>query len=132
MYDQIFKVTFIDEEEFIGGTLEAPKWNKCPDKGIVSLETNLPFADKITLSGYVKYNFFIGIIKTLNNGMTTINHMYVLGCNEKNMVTSYRITLVGGDTSKYKVGDMTVRQFPFGQEGMGKTATSGWKKGIEV
>jgi len=38
MYDKIYRISFIDKEEFIGGDLNAPKWNKCPDKGIESFK----------------------------------------------------------------------------------------------
>jgi len=129
MYDQIYKIIFKDKEEFIGGNLNAPKWNKCPDKEIKSFELILPYKDKIVLYDYDKYNFFIGAIKPITGGKMALVHLFLMGCKD-DLVTSYRITLISGKNSKHKIGDMTVRQFPFGKEGMGRTSTSGWKKGI--
>jgi len=129
MYDKIYKVTFADSEPFIGGNLEFPGWNKCVSEGITSLEIPLPYGETLTLSEYEKYNFFIGATKNLNNGKTTISHMFALGCNGEE-VTSYRITILSDKQHKYRLGDITVRKFPFGKEGIGRTSTSGWKQGI--
>jgi len=132
MYNQIYKVIFEDDTEFIGGSLDAPKWSKCPDNTIKALEINLPYGDKIVLSEYEQFNFFIGAIKSLNAGRLVISHLFALGC-KNDLVTSYRITLTSRNASnKYQVGDMTVRQFAFGKEGIGKTSTTGWRKGTKV
>ena len=130
MYEEIFTAKFIDGTEFIGGTLEAPKWTKCPDKKINSLDICLPSGDKIVLSGYEKYNFFIGASKDIKGGELTIQHLFALGCNEQKVI-SYRITLTSQIGHKYRTGDMTVRNFPFGKEGIGRAPTTGWKKGIK-
>ncbi len=129
MYDQIYKVTFEDGEDFIGGNLQFPGWNKCVSEGIKSLEITLPYGEKLILSGYEKYNLFIGAVKSLSDGRTTISHMFGLGCIGPE-VTSYRITLVSSEQNKYRLGDITVRKFPFGKEGIGRTSTTGWKLGI--
>jgi hypothetical protein len=55
--------------------------------------------------------------------------MFGLGCTG-DIVTSYRITLSTGKSDRYKVGDITVRQFPLGKEGVGRVPTYGWKNGI--
>jgi len=55
--------------------------------------------------------------------------MYGLG-HRKGIVTSYRITLISDKSEKHKVGDVTVRKFPWGKEGIGRTATTGWKQGV--
>lgn len=130
MYDQIYTVKFSDKTEFIGGDVSAPKWGKCPEKEISSLEILLPCKDKIILSEYEKYNFFIGAIRNLKDGKISVQHLFALGCND-NTVTSYRITLSSESGNKYRVGDMTVRNFPFGKEGIGRSSTNGWKKGIK-
>jgi len=57
-----------------------------------------------------------------------ICHMYGLG-HRRGIVTSYRITLISDKMEKHKVGDVTVRKFPWGKEGIGRTATTGWKQG---
>lgn len=128
MDDRIFKVTFKDGEVFNGGTLDAPRWNKCPqNKEIESLEIFLPNEkDKIKLDGYERYNFFIGARKTINSNQISICHMYGLGVR-RGIVTSYRITIKSQGNEKYKTGDITVRKFPFGKEGIGRTATVGWR-----
>jgi len=130
MYEPIFTVKFTDETEFVGGNLKAPKWTKCPDQEINSLRVHLPYGDEVVLSGYEKYNFFIGASKDLRGGELTIQHLFALGCNDKTVV-SYRITLTSQVGNKYRIGDMTVRNFPLGKEGIGRTSTSGWKKGIK-
>lgn len=131
MYDKIYRVVFEDNSEYIGGNTEYPGWNKVSgDKKISRLELNLPnLKDKIILEGYDKYNFFIGAKKNLTSNSTTICHMYGLG-HRKGIVTSYRITLVSDGLQKHKVGDVTVRKFPWGKEGIGRTATLGWKEGL--
>jgi len=130
MYDKIFRVVFKDDSEYVGGNLEYPGWNKCSkEKSIKSLELNLPnLKDKIILEGYDMYNFFIGAKKPINKNTMIICHMYGLG-HRKGIVTSYRITLISDKSEKHKVGDVTVRKFPWGKEGIGRTATTGWKQG---
>lgn len=127
-YADIFKAVLADGE-FIGGNLKHTKWSKCPE-GICSLEVKLPYGDFLKLSEYEMFNFFIGASKSIRGGEITINHIYALGKKE-DLVTSYRITLISSDISRHKLGDITVRQFPFGKEGMGRTPTSGWKSGIK-
>jgi len=128
-YSEIYRAVLKDGE-FIGGNLKHTKWSKCPD-GIYSLEIKLPYGDFLKLSGYEMFNFFIGASKSLRDGAITINHIHALGKREE-MVTSYRITLIGSNpVARHKLGDITVRQFPFGKEGMGRTSTSGWKNGID-
>ena len=117
--------------EFEGGTFQAPGWLKCPSRGLESLDLFLPSSnDIIRLEGYDKYNFFIGASKPINSQGTLVGHMYGLGC-VGGEVTSYRITIIAAKGMKYKIGDITVRRFPFGKEGMGRTATSGWKMGVK-
>ncbi|HUW49233.1 MAG TPA: hypothetical protein VMW36_10865 [Patescibacteria group bacterium] len=130
MYDQIYKVVFADGEEFEGGDLAAPKWTKCPDKGIKTLTLTLPFGENLTMEGYEAYNFMVGAMKEVSSGRVSIRHLFLLG-TRKGIVTSYRITVAGIGTDKYKSGDITVRKFPLGKEGVGRTATSGWKVGAE-
>jgi len=132
MCDKIFKVIYEDGTFQDGGNLEYPGWGKlAKDKRIKALELNLPnLKDKIRLEGYDLFNFFIGAKKPLNRNNAIICHMYGLGHRE-GIVTSYRITLVTQNkTEKHKVGDVTVRKFPWGKEGIGRTATTGWKNGI--
>jgi len=130
MYEKIYKIIFDDDSEYVGGNVNYPGWKKSPDKLIKKLELNMPnMKDKIVLEGYSQYNFFIGAKKTIPKNETLICHMYGLG-HRNGIVTSYRITLVSDGMQKHKIGDVTVRTFPWGKEGIGRTATLGWKKGI--
>jgi|GEM_PF-6129313 len=131
MYDKIYRVVFEDGTEYVGGNLQFPGWGKVSsEKKIKALELNLPnLKDKIILEGYDLYNFFIGAKKLLNKDSILICHMYGLG-HRRGIVTSYRITLISEKTEKHKVGDVTVRKFPWGKEGIGRTATTGWKTGV--
>ena len=127
-YNEIFKATLEDSQIHIGGNLQYPGWSKCPEK-IISLEVRLPYDDYLTLKDYDKFNFFIGASREITNKKLSIRHIYTLGC-KKEEVTSYRITLLSVEGDKHKIGDITVRRFPFGKEGLGRTATAGWKEGI--
>lgn len=127
--EEVFEATFQDGSTFTGGDLIATKWNKCPE-GIASLKIKLPYGDEIILMDYEKFNFYVGAIKNLQSGELTVKHLFALGCIGKD-VTSYRITIISPGSDKYKIGDITVRRFPFGKEGMGRTATSGWKEGAK-
>ena len=130
-YDKIFRVVFEDDSEYVGGNVEFPGWGKVSkEKKIKALELNLPnLKDKIVLEGYDLYNFFIGAKKPINKNLMIICHMYGLG-HRRGIVTSYRITLISDKMEKHKVGDVTVRKFPWGKEGIGRTATIGWKQGV--
>lgn len=130
MENQIYNIVFEDGSEFKGGNMEYPGWNKCPrDKKISALELCIPNGDgKIVLDEYEEYNFFIGASKFIQGGSVRISHMYGLG-SRRGIVTSCRITLASSDGNKHKVGDITIRKFPRGKEGLGRTSTSGWKDG---
>lgn len=126
----LYGIIFEDESYFEGGALEFPKWSKIPDKKIKSLELFLPNGkDVIKLENYESYNFLVGARKPLNSQEVVLAHMYGLG-HRGGIVTSYRITLVSSGGNKYKAGDITVRKFPFGKEGIRRTATTGWKSGV--
>ncbi len=127
-YNEIFSAVFEDGSKHIGGNLQYPGWGKCPE-GFHSLVVKLPYGDGLVLAGYKLFNFYIGAIKELTGGKrTTISHIYALG-SDGEQVVSYRITLVSAQGEKHKIGDITVRTFPFGKEGVGRTPTSGWKNG---
>ena len=130
--ESIYRVYFSDKSHFNGGTFESPGWAKCVSENIISLELFLPNGkDIIKLENYQRYNFFIGARKPLmSSNSILLGHMYGLGCND-GIVTSYRITIISPKGDKYKVGDITVRKFPFGKEGVGRTSTSGWKMGAK-
>ena len=130
-YDKIYEVRFGNGQVFEGGNLEYPGWNKCESEGITSLDVQLPYGEILRLAGYAQYNFFIGVGKSLSSGKPKVQHIYALG-ERKGIVTSYRITILGAEGDKHKVGDITVRKFPFGKEGIGRTATTGWKVGTET
>jgi len=129
MINHIYKVTFKTGEEFLGGSISSPNWADCLNSGIMSLEVFLPYGDILKLTNYEKYNFYIGAIKPITGKDLYISHVYTLGSRD-DYVNSYRITLISTNTGRHKVGDITVRMFPFGKEGMGRNPTNGWKSGI--
>ena len=129
--DKIFEITLEDGTVVYGNTLEDPCWKSLKlTKKIKALKVRLYEKDYISLEGYEKYNFFIGARKFFNKEKPVTSHIYGLGCN-KGVVTSYRITVLPISDGKYKFGDVTLRKFPFGKEGIGRTATSGWKFGLD-
>ena len=40
---QMYRVNFVDKTEFDGGDINAPKWTKCPEKDIESMDIFLPY-----------------------------------------------------------------------------------------
>ena len=128
-YQMIYRVHLSDGSKVDGGSFEYPGWKKCPS-GIVALELFLPDGDTVKLENYESYNFLVGVKKPLNSQEVVLAHTYGLGC-KRGVVTSYRITLVSSRGNKYKAGDITVRKFPFGKEGIGRSSTAGWKTGVE-
>jgi hypothetical protein len=59
-------------------------------------------------------------------------YIYIMGL-KNGMVTSYRLSLVGKDgEDKYKIGDITKRVLPLGQEHRGRpTNRALWKMGVK-
>ena len=128
--DKIFEITLEDGTILHGNTLEDPCWKSLNlARKIKTLKVGLHEKDYISLEGYEKYNFYIGAKKLFNKTRPIVSHIYGLGCIG-DTVTSYRITILPISDGKYKMGDVTLRKFPFGKEGMGRTATSGWKQGL--
>lgn len=130
----LYKIKFKDDTIFNGGnSLKDSKWNEIPEnKEIESLIYSLPDGNLIILREYEAYNHLVEATQNFygsDNVKETIRAIYLMGL-EKGVVTSYRITLYEIKDSKYKIGDITRREYPIGKEYYG-APTRGWKKGIK-
>ena len=125
----LYQVIFDDKSTFNGGnSYKNTGWNNMPDKPIKQISFSLPDGNLLTLRGYEAYNHFIEATQDVyGSNKFTLRYQYLMGkINGK--VVSFRISLFQTKDSKYKIGDITRREYPFGQEYTGK-ATKGWKKG---
>lgn len=126
----LYQVSFGDKSTFEGGnSYKKTKWNEIPDKPIKKISFALPDGNLFTLSGYEAYNHMVEATQDVyGSNKFTLRYQYFMG-KIKGKVVSFRMSLFQTRDSKYKVGDITRREYPFGQEYAGK-ATKGWKKGI--
>lgn len=130
----LYKIVFKDNAIYKGGdSLMDSKWRGIPeDKEIASLIYSLPDGNLITLRDYEAYNHLIEATQNIYGSACTrqvIRAIYLMGL-KGNIVTSYRISLFEEKNSKYKLGDITRREYILGKEFRGQP-TSGWKKGIK-
>ena len=126
----LYRVRFDDGSIFEGGnTYKETKWLEIPDKKIKAISFYLPDGNILTLRNYEEYNHIIEATQDVyKSNKFTIRYQYLMGKKE-NKVISYRITLFQSQDSRYKIGDITRREYEYGKEYNGK-ATSGWHKGI--
>jgi len=132
----IFKITFKDGSEFLGGdSILNSKWNDIPNKNISCLEYFLDNNSSIILKDYDSYNHIIEATKAVygpkgTDRSTRLHNIYLMG-TKGNTVTSYRIALIGKNGSdKYRKGDITKRAIELGKEFRGQP-TVGWRKGLK-
>lgn len=117
----LFHVVFEDGSSFVGGTsYKETKWLQIPKKPIKRLFYRLPNNDYICLSGYDKY--FHMVEATIDwmrmsrkkveklNSKPTIEYSYIMG-KKGDKVFSYRIVLINKTSDRYKIGDITLREF---------------------
>ena len=84
-----------------------------PNKSIKRIFYKLPNDDYICLNDYDKFFHMVEATNDLNGkqkGKTIIRYAYIMGKKE-DKVTCYRITLHEGKDSRYKIGDITIRNF---------------------
>lgn len=126
----LYRVRFKDGTVFNGGKqYKDTKWNEIPDKEILAITFSLPNGDFLTLKDYEEYNHFYEATQDVyGSNKFTLRYRYLLGRTE-NKVTSYRITLFHTKDDKYRIGDITRREYEYGKEYSGKP-TKGWKKGV--
>lgn len=102
-------------------------WTSLPNKPIQHLEYVMPYGDSIILHGYDEYLHMVEASQRMG-GRPVINYVYLMGRRGKTVI-SYRITVLQRTPhDRFKVGDITVRMLPAGQEYKGKSV-HGWRRG---
>jgi len=127
-----FKVRYEDGTEFTSkGNYKDTKWKDIPDdKNIRAIYFFLPDNNILTLHDYESYNHIIEATQDIyNSNKFTIRYQYLM-CKKGDKVISYRITLFQNKDARYRIGDITRREYNFGKEYNNKP-TKGWKKGIK-
>jgi len=125
----LYTIIFDDESIYYGGTIFDTKWLSIPEKKIKRIFYRLPSGDFLCLGGYSNLYHFVEAVQDLNGkerGKVKIENIYLMG-RKGEKVRSYRITLREIKDNKYKVGDITVRNFNVNDERIKKLNTKGWK-----
>jgi hypothetical protein len=110
----IFQVVFKDGTYFSGGTdYKDTKWLEIPDKPIKRIFYKLPNNDYICLDNYDSYLHIVEVTKDLmgkRKGIINLEYAFIIGL-KNNKITSYRITLMQRKEERYKLSDITIREF---------------------
>ena len=123
----LYELILDDYSRYYGGDITNPLWRESPDKAIYHFKLRLPNGDFLLLEGYEEYNFFIEAIANIWGAKGTyLTYLFLMGC-KNGTVTSYRVAL---NNQGHRIGDITMRQFPKGQEYDGKP-TTGWHRGLK-
>lgn len=141
----LFTVIFEDGTNFIGGTSYfETKWMEIPYKKIKRIFYKLPTDDYICLSGDKYFHMVeatkdwarIGGDKVVKlKGQPRVEYSYIM-VRKNDKVTSYRITLIGKNSAeknchigsnKYRIGDITVREFNINDEKIQKLNPDIWR-----
>jgi hypothetical protein len=130
----LFKIVFVDNSFFVGGnSYHETKWLDIPkNKSIKRLFYRLPDGNHLCLEKFSKYLHMVEATKDLTGkrkGLETIRYAYIMGL-KGNIVTSYRITLYSGQPGKdkFRVGDITRREYKYGTEWYGyPTNSDNWR-----
>jgi hypothetical protein len=127
----LYQILFEDRTIFEGSnTYFDKKWSEMPDKNIAQIGFRLPDGNWLTLKGYEAYNHFIEATQDIyGSNKFILRYQYIMG-KRGDKVHSYRITLFQDKDEKYHLGDITRREYKFGEEYSGKP-TAGWKSGIK-
>lgn len=109
----LFTIIFKDGSHFIGGnSYFETKWLEIPLKPIKRIFYKLPMNDYICLEGE-KYFHMVEALKDITGkekGIVKLQYAYIMK-KEGNKVISYRITLFNKSEDRYRIGDITVREF---------------------
>jgi len=126
----LFQVQFNDGSSYQGGEdYKNTKWLSIPDKQIRQIAFSLPDGNLLVLRGYDEFNHFCEATQDVYNSTKfTIRYQYLMG-RLGDKVISYRVTLFEGKNNKFKIGDITRREYEWGKE-YNQKPTKGWKKGI--
>jgi hypothetical protein len=127
----LYQVRFLDNTVFNGGEIHTnSKWKEIPIKPIKQITFCLPDGNLLTLRDYEEYNHFYEATKDFfGSSKFTQRYLYLMG-KKNGKVKSYRVTLFETKDSKFKIGDITSREYESGKEYSGKP-TAGWKTGIK-
>ncbi len=130
----LYTVEFNDGTSFEGGTIFDTKWLNIPNKKIKRIFYRLPGGNFLCLKDYEKYFHMIEAVKDItgkDKGKVKLEYAYIMGKRGR-VVTSYRIALFSqischhGD-SRYRQGDITVREFNIDDDKIKKLNSKGWK-----
>ena len=115
----MYKVTFTDNSEFIGGEFTDSKWNEMPQKPIQKIEYKMGNKN-IIAEGYEAYNHVVEKLYVFQKGQAISKVMLMLKKDEDVLVLVYNLIRKKFD---YEIAI-------FGKE-YNNRATTGWKIGIE-
>ncbi len=130
----LYIVEFNDGTSFEGGTISDTKWLDIADKKIKRIFYRLPDGNFLCLEDYEKYFHMIEVTMDITGkekGKTNLEYAYIMGKRGR-VVTSYRIALFKevschhGD-SRYKLGDITRREFDIEHKRIKGLNSKGWK-----
>ena len=114
----MYKVTFNDGSEVIGGEPENSKWDTLPQKPIKSILIEL-MGQKVLLSGFEAYTHVVEHVVGVNVALKKISRVLLMGLFKNR---SYQVIY---DFDKAKVEYLTTRE---GEELRGKRI-GGWRVG---
>lgn len=134
----LYQIIFSDDSTFNSGeSIYDTKWDEIPDKEIKAIEYFLPDGNFIVLHDYKAYAHVVEATMDFYgpNKMKKehkVHNAYIMGLNNCNEVISYRITLRDSNSQRYRIGDITRRQYPKGKEFRGQEVSEKvWKKGVK-
>lgn len=134
----IFIAIYEDGEKFIGGTSYfKTKWMELPLKKIKRIFYRLPSVDYLTLDNYDSFFHMVEATKDwmrigqrkitkINQNEPRIEYAYIMG-KKGDKVISYRITLFNKTNERYRMGDVTVREFNISDERIKKLNPEVWR-----
>lgn len=126
----LFTVIFQDGSHFVGGTdYFETKWLEIPLKKIKRIFYKLPNNDAICLDGYNKYFHMVEALKDITGkerGIVKLQYAYIMG-RKDDKVTSYRITLFNKENNRFRMGDITMREFNINDEKIQKLNPDNWR-----
>lgn len=101
-----------------------PKWKEINEE-IDKVFFKLPDNNFLIMSNYEKYLYLIEGTIDLNGerrGQLRVENLYFMGLRN-NVVDSYRVTIFARENNRYKMGDITKRQYKWGEI---KNKYKGW------
>lgn len=115
----MYRITFIDDTTFDGGTINNSKWNEMPPKQIKRLDYFL-FDKKIIFENYEAYNHIVEYSYIINIKQNIISKIILMAKKDNQIVAVLFDTL-------HKC--VQIKNYEFGREYLGRS-TTGWKQGI--